>query len=702
MKKYIMAAIAAVATMSLFTSCSEEESVKMNTKDGAPIRFSAITKAANGTRTSYSTEMKNGKWNLYWVSDDQVTIFCPDANTQGTNENVATYTVVETSASDKVTKYALSGEGLHWGAEDEHHFYEAYPSKNVSEITATSVTATIPSTQKAKLQEDGYYADMDAALMAGKTSCKKSEVETTGLDIPFEPIFTAVDITVTASENIDFTLNSITVANSEKAISTQQPLAGKFTYTFDAPVESKFASVSTEDDSYNVQLEFPTPITLSSNPDVEGAVPEVKATVFLRGDFINAVKVVLNGSGKTSIGNSLVQVKKQGAAGDKLIALARNHVILGNLPKEEFQPMTGEWWVSHTHNDTYVSQMSLPGVYDAANFIDHETGDDRAQTHLYKVDGKNPCENLGRNDPETHFYEQMSAYLNAGNRVFDFKPTYSDGNWINKRIMNAGYRQRTIEFKKMVEAADDWLKAHTTEFVIFIMSDYDWEDENSGYGANLSAMLRSIIPASRLMATFNPDITVEEARGKILIINASPCINPIGISATDWQLNKAVKGTYTKILGADVLTGVTGGRSEYNEVKSHTYTMGSGNGKIVVHDYNNLHNTNDKTVENKQTWVKGNITDASKNTDADTWFVTSSAYRYNAIAFDLTYGDAAGTMRPLVKQWVSELSTSTTYKKCGIILQAYAAADGTSSTSLENTIWANNYKGDGPLKNQNK
>lgn len=680
MKKYIMAAITAVATMSLFTSCSEEESVKMNTKDGAPIRFSAITKAANGTRTSYSTEKNaNGKWDLYWVSDDQVTIFCPEANTQGTNENVATYTVVSTDASAEVTKYALDGEGLHWGAEDEHHFYEAYPSKNVSEITATSVTATIPSSQRAKLQADGYYADMDAALMAGKTSCKKSEVETTGLDIPFEPIFTAVDITVSASTNQPFTLQSIDVANieSETAI---KPLAGKFTYDFNG----NYTSVSAQEESHNVRVWFPdengdpTSIILSNEPDNADAVQEVKVTVFLRGDFNNAVKIVLNGNLKSSTDAfKPVMLKKQGAIGQKVVAEARNHVKLGSIPTEQVQPMTGEWWVSHTPDLTYVSQMSLPGVYDAANFIDHETGDDRAQTQKWT-------------NESNQFYEQMSAYLNAGNRVFDFKPTYKNGEWINERIMNAGYKQRTIDFKKMVEAADDWLKVHTTEFIIFIMSDYAWEDSNSGYGANLSTMLKNVIPASRRLETFSPDITVTEARGKILVINASPCINPIGISVTGWQLNKAVKQEGL---------GVTDGRSDYNEVKSHKYAMGSGS--IVVHDYNNAKHTTSTNANTRYDWdrkksfVSGNITDASNNTDHNTWFVTSSAYRYNAITFDLTYGDAAGTMRPLVKEWVSALSTTTKYKKCGIILQAYAANDGTSENSLENTIWANNYKGDG-------
>lgn len=694
MKKYIMAAIAAVATMSLFTSCSEEESVKMDTKDGAPIRFSAITKAANGTRTSYSTEMKNGKWNLYWVSDDQVTIFCPEANTQGTNENVATYTVVSTDASAEVTKYALDGEGLHWGAKDLHHFYEAYPSKNVSGITATNITATIPSTQKAKLQADGYYADMDAALMAGKTSCEKSKVETTGLDIPFEPIFTAVDITVSASDNIGFTLNSITVANSENAIGTQQPLAGKFTYTFDAPVGSKFASVSTEDDSYNVQLEFPTTIKLSNNDDeiADGAVREVKATVFLRGDFSNAVKVVLNGSGKTSIGNSLVQVKKQGAAGDKLTALARNHVILGKLPKEEFQPMTGEWWVSHTHNDTYVSQMSLPGVYDAANFLDRQIGEDRAQTHLYTVNGDNPCKNLGRNDPETHFYEQMSAYLNAGNRVFDFKPTYSNGDWINARTMNYGYRQRSIDFEKMVKAADDWLKVHTTEFVIFVMSDYDWENASSGYKANLSAMLRRIIPSSRLLESFNADITVDEARGKILVINASPCVDAIGISVEGWDLNISPKTHYVLFVPVED----NDGRTTTNERNGKYCKMG--NGQIWVQDYNNSHSNDDDQKNLKRGYINYTLGLSKENTTATNWYFNSIAYRHFTIGSGINY--SARTFRDEVKTTIKAMS-STKYESCGIILQSYAA-DKDDTQTLEDIIWANNYKADGPLKADRK
>lgn len=698
MKKYIMAAIAAVAIMPLFTSCSEDETVKMSTEDGAPIRFSATTKAAKDSRTSYSTDKNtNGNWDLYWVSGDQVTIFCPEANTQGGNENVATYTVGSTTASPVKTEYALTGEGLHWGAADEHHFYEAYPSKNVSEITETKITATIPSTQKAKLQADGYYADMDAALMVGKIYCNKSTVETEGLKIPFAPIFTAVDISIAPSTNTTFLLKSITLANIESE-TNPAPLVGDFTCDYDFNYDES----ETGDKGYNLQIEFPEFESQNGITIKPGDAP-IKVTAFLRGDFNKPIKVVLNGESKNPQTGDITigSFKKQGLASQTLIPGARNHIILGALPTTQFKPMTGEWWVSHMHNDTYVSQMSLPGVYDAANFIDHETGDDRAQTHLYKdKNGNNPCANLGINDPETHFYEQMSAYLNAGNRVFDFKPTYKDEDdeWINERIMNGGYRQRAIDFKKMVKAADDWLKVHTTEFIIFVMSDYDWENTSSGYGAKLSAMLRTVIPASRLLESFNADITVDEARGKILVINASPCINPIGISVTDWELNHVVKQGFLS---------VTDGRSEYNERLGKFFTMG--NGQIWVHDYNNSYTktfmtfvTNNYDYDNKISLMKQSIDKAAADTVYKNWYYTCATFRRNSITFDLTYGDSSGKLRPEIVNKVKGLTgtgTGAVYKKCGIVMQAYSAGEGNDNqNSFENVIWANNYKANGPKK----
>lgn len=678
-----MAALAA-ATISLTTSCSDEEMVKMSTKEGEPIRFTAVTKQAVETRTAYSASKNdNGNWDLYWVENDEVTIHCPEA--QATEEsghsNTAEYTVVGKSAADMTVSYSITGEGLYWGKDKTHHFYEAYPSKNVTEIKDGVLTATLPSSQTLRKQDDGTYADMEAALMAGTTSIDKSTINSgSTINLPFKPIFTAVDITISAADNQDFVIHSITVANIESE-AKPAPLAGKFYYNY---ATEAISEVSDADKLYNVQAEFPHGIILSKTSTAATATKEANVTVFLRGDFNKPVKIVLNA---TSVNPSTEQethgfFKKQGTAAQALTAKARNHINAGKLPTAQLQPMTGEWWVSHMPERTYVSQMSLPGAYDAANFIDHETGDDRAQTTRWT-------------NSDNEFYEQMSAYLNAGNRVFDFKPTYKDGEWINERIMNAGYRQRTIDFKKMVEAADDWLKAHTTEFIIFVMSDYDWENENSGYGANLSTMLKNVIPASRRLDTFKPNITVSEARGKILVINASPCANPIGISVKDWELNHVVRQSGLS---------VSDGRSDYNERVGKFYTMGDG--KIWVHDYNNSYTktilgfvSNNYDYDNKISLMKQSIDKAAADTVSNNWYYTCATFRRNSITFDLTYGDSSGKLRPEIVNKVKGLTgtgSGSPYRKSGIVMQAYSAGEGNSNAnSFENVIWANNYKGTG-------
>lgn len=687
MKKYMMMAALAAATISLTTSCSDEEMVKMSTKEGEPIRFTAVTKQAVETRTAYSTTTheKNGKqyWDLYWVENDEVTIHCPEA--QATEEsghsNTAEYTVEGKSAADMTVSYSITGEGLYWGKDETHHFFEAYPSKNVTEIKDGVLTATLPSSQTLRKQDDGTYADMEAALMAGTTSIDKSAINSgSTINLPFKPIFTAVDITISAADNQDFVIHSITVANVEDE-ENPAPLAGKFYYNY---ATETISEVSDADKLYNVQAEFPRGIILSKTSTEATATEEAKVTVFLRGDFNKPVKIVLNA---TSINTSTEQethgfFKKQGTAAQALTAKARNHINAGKLPTAQLQPMTGEWWVSHMPERTYVSQMSLPGAYDAANFIDHETGDDRAQTTRWT-------------NSDNEFYEQMSAYLNAGNRVFDFKPTYKDGEWINERIMNAGYRQRTIDFKKMVQATDDWLKTHTTEFIIFVMSDYDWENESSGYRANLSTMLKNVIPATRRLDTFKSDITVSEARGKILVINASPCASPIGISVDGWELNHVVKQSGLS---------VSDGRSEYNERVGKFYTMGDGN--IWVHDYNNSYTktilgfvSNNYDYDNKISLMKQSIDKAAGDTDPKNWYYTCATFRRNSITFDLTYGDSSGKLRPEIVNKVKGLTgtgSGSPYRKSGIVMQAYSAGEGNSNAnSFENVIWANNYKGTG-------
>ncbi len=673
MKKYMFfAAFAAMA--SLFTSCSQEEIVKLSANVGDPIRFTASTHAVE-TRTVYGDELNtNGKWDINWVENDKVSVYCPQASTEGGNEQTAVYTV---SASENKNVYDITSQAnLCWGKEDMHHFYEVYPaSENNTVSEAGILTAEMPKSQKATLQANGYYADMNAALMAGTTNCQRTAIPESGLNLEFKPIFTAIDITVSASENQPFTLTSITVANIESETEIK-PLAGKFTYDFDG----HYASVSAQDEEYNVQVGFDEPIILSNEADNADAVQEVKVTVFLRGDFNNAVKVVLNGNLKSSTDAfKPVMLKKQGAIGQKVVAEARNHVALGAIPTEQVQPMSGEWWVSHTPDLTYVSQMSLPGAYDAANFVNKITGDDRAQTKLYS----------GNDDDANRYYNQMKAYLDGGIRAFDLKLSYSEdeskypGHWYTNREANFLASPEAVNFTQFVAAGIKWLQAHTTEFLLVFLSDYEAGSSTTGTDnyVNHASDLINLIPEQYLLKSFSPDITVGEARGKILVVNGTPVNNPIGLTVTGWVHNNRHD------------------RTEANEVALRNYTMGSG--KIYVHDYNNLR-SNESDWTKKHTLLADAFSLCKGDTVVSHWYYIGACARYWAVINDVVYSNAMdgsapkGGIRKDVYDWVKSLSNGEKYERAGIVMMAYVCNGAKfNGETVEDAIWANNYKGDG-------
>lgn len=721
MKKYIY--VAALAAMSsLFVSCSQEEVAKVNSaKAGDPISFTASTQAVE-TRTVYGNTLNaNNKWDINWVKNDEVTVFCPQASKEGGNQQTAVYTV---SASENKNVYDITSQtNLCWGPEDMHHFYEVYPASDNNVIGENGIlTAVMPSSQRATLQANGYYADMSAALMAGTTDCPRTAIPEDGLNLKFKPIFTAVDITVSASTNQPFTLQSIDVANieSETAI---KPLAGKFTYDFNG----NYTSVSAQEESHNVRVWFPdengdpTSITLSNEEDNADAVKEVKVTVFLRGDFNNAVKIVLNGNLKSATDPfKPVMLKKQGAIGQKIVAEARNHVELGSIPTEKVQPMTGEWWVSHTPDLTYVSQMSLPGAYDAANFVNKITGDDRAQTKLYS----------GDDDDANRYYNQMKAYLNGGIRAFDLKLSYSEdeskypGHWYTNRVANAFRSPEAVNFTQFVEAGIKWLQAHTTEFLIVFLSDYEAGSSTTGTSnyVNHASDLITQIPEQYLLTNFGPEITVAEARGKILVVNGTPVNNPIGMTVTGWVHNNKYN------------------RTASNEVALKSYPMAGniGSGTLYVHDYNNLYHT-DEWVGlshkhyydwvNKHAYLTSAFTSCKNDMKVSHWYYIGACARYwSAGSEDISYSDSmndndnvtdgseSGNLRKAVYDWTKGLSNGDKYERTGIVMMAYVCngtrfdKDGKSITlkndksnqkeydaaeSVEDAIWANNYKGDG-------
>lgn len=703
MKKYMTMAALAVATMGLFTSCSDEDIIKVSTKAGDPIRFTATTKEI-GTRTAYG-ELNGDVWPIYWVDQDQVTIYSPEAMADEPTEgeelgadakmNHAVYTVVGKTAENATTRYEISGEGLYWGENPVHNFYQAYPSKNVKGFNGSVVTAVMPATQNIdvtnyttkkvnNVNTTIYAPDMNAALMVGsKTGVKKSDVEAgnKAIDLPFSPLFTAVDITISPAASATYDITSLTIANVEMA-EEEAPLAGEFNYDIATGV---YTDIMVQN---NVQVQFSNPIHF------EPTSQPFTVTVMLRGDFGKALKVVVNAEKKekdpdTDVEHTLLGFfKKQGVTYKRepdddgnlvvkdfmnLQPGLRNHIDLKELPSTEFKEMTGEWWISHTKDEVYVSDMSLPGSYDSGNFVEGTSGTRRTQTN--SIDELLTTYGSKENVPGSAIVKYQ---LDHGIRVFDMRLRYDNakGFYVNRNDGSATHKNATILSEFMGHAVQ-WLKQHTTEFlIVFLQAD---EGQENAFNSNIKTQIESIMEEKEssdyYLKSYNSNIKVSEARGKILFMTVGGNNTPIiGNKVSSWSV--------------DDKWGI------------QTSSFANGGGEFSIHDKNELRAWEGFTYwarpEHKEEDITTSIENANSDTNRSNWHVTCNAAHTTLTYSQCSDGDERGATNYALNNFVVKLvnrKTEPTIKKAGIVLGAYVCTGGTShGQDFIDAIWKLNYK----------
>ncbi len=720
--------ILSCASLLLWGACSEDVEIQQEASPvnpGTAIRFSAhVNEGKINTRTVFGNQLSDKSFPVYWVDGDKVDVFSPEAKNNDGRKNKAVFTVNNPGSDNN--QYVLSGEQetLYWGESDTHHFYAFYPAGNVENWEggtdgSCTITANVPFTQVIKdadisreggqhVRNDGTVVDcitacnMDYAIMATRlgTSVNRSDFQTgeegaeTLIPLNFDPITTAVNIFIYPSSSHSYQINSITIANA-KEVANPLPLAGEFTYSIGNNADP--GSVIATNPSYNIQVEFESPINLG----MDGDTRPLKLTVFLLPNAAANLKVSLNGEKTTANADgshSHVLITKSTAtnASERLTANAVNTMNLGALPAEASE-ITSEIWQSALPNSAYVSQLSIPGAYDAANFVNKITGDDRAQTKLYS----------GNDDDANRYYNQMAAYLNGGIRAFDLKLSYSEdeskypGHWYTNRQANLGQSPEAVNFAHFVEAGIYWLRQHTTEFLVVFLSDYEAGNSTSAtdnYRTHATELI-SRIPEGYLLTDFDANVTVGEARGKILVINGHPVDNPIGLTVNGWEHNNK------------------NSRTESNERDGQLCSMGNGN--IFIHDYNNLYHwtsgflglTQNYDWVNKHTYLENALKSCRDDQNVNDWYYIAACARYYATTFDVVYSDAmsdssdpsnnqsgTGNLRRQIKNWLSGLSNNGTYEKCGMVMMAYVCTEERDgSNTVERLIWNNNYKAPVPL-----
>lgn len=173
-----------------------------------------------------------------------------------------------------------------------------------------------------------------------------------------------------------------------------------------------------------------------------------------------------------------------------------------------------ENWMAQLDDDAFVCQLSIPGAHDACS-----SSFSSASALGALFSGK----------VQTKSVEQM---LPLGVRLFDLRPAVNG----NKLTIYHGVLQTSSDFNTVMQQLCNYVTTHPTEFcVVVIRHETDGDDNNANFGSMLQTSLTQF---SDYLVNFRPNLTVGEARGKILFLSRDEYNAPIrGGRITGWPGN---------------------------------------------------------------------------------------------------------------------------------------------------------------------
>lgn len=289
----------------------------------------------------------------------------------------------------------------------------------------------------------------------------------------------------------------------------------------------------------------------------------------------------------------------------KAISLgATNNVSLS------FSSKQGNNWATILPDNTYVSQLSIPGTHDAA------TGDGTTFS-------------LGKTQGLT-----LDEQWDMGIRAFDLRPGYKRvrTGWFkyeNKLHIYHGIVSTNTSFEDAIKTLSDKLAANPGEFAVVVMrfeNDSPFYNDRNVWNNLMSKFLvSSSFPASRRV-DFKPDLTLGEIRGKILVLSR------------DAYADSPATGAF-----------VSGWSHGENGSTSGRITGKGGTATLNIQDYYDVSDSNIKIST-----IKSFADKAALNTTASVWTINhtsgyigsgvdsgykNNASKSNAALYDYLCGD---------------------------------------------------------------
>lgn len=502
MKRTIIGALALVAAF----ACSRADITRPDSEPDTPQKGGGISCSLeidnptdDASRTVYG-EFNGTHWPIYWDEDDCVKIFC-----EQTAPRYSDVTVPYTGA--KQHEADLNDTGLSWTDAENYDFYAFYPARAVSDFSSSKVTATIPSIQSG---ENGH-CDMELEFMAASAEgvAKDGDVY-----FKFKSLNTSVHIRLTASEEMEI---------QKLVLSSSSALAGKFVYDISEATCTPVEGSSSATLCMHMQTGQSPYLKLSAGQSVEFMA------VLMPHDIEGLTLSVFTTSGLRYSRSTSATLK----AGYRYTMTIND--IDGGMQRSD----AAMEWMTYLPDNAFLSQVSIPGSHDACaiygSHYEYKSDIDGNAASGYHFKFLFGFGLTYTNTTKATKAQQLSIeeQLDAGVRMFDLRPcatnTYEKDLPIHHGVMElgdpslGGYtsgktgRQSLSPFtvSKVLDRFVAFLQKHPDETVLVHMK-YENTTLEGTWRQRVVESIRE--HCDGYIADFRPDMTLSEARGKILFM----------------------------------------------------------------------------------------------------------------------------------------------------------------------------------------
>lgn len=524
-KHYFNASLCGVMSLLIFAGCSDDEIIKggNDLPESSGIVFGASASyAGDNTRVAYGEYVYDGtgqgfdhriSQDIEWVDGDQVSIYSPTSP----NQKQVDYRVANIEDNDKSHGYlaAIDGQdGLQWDrstANSTQDFYAVYPSKasmsnsavrNLVNFENGVLTGYVPINQQHTITHSGEHGwtatpNMDYLYMAAIQKGFKVPAENdpnAGISLDFVPLTTTLEITFVgpttipiASFNVE--ANGVPVAGQFKCDLNQ---AGNTTDNdFEHTPVCESLQQGTTNDYVTVSTYWNDNGT--NRPLTLAAGEEITFNVFLLPTApLENVSVTVSGfnSGERTMY----------LAGKVKLSQSKKSCIRINAP--EIQNGEVNEWITNIQSGVLISQLSIPGT---ANSFSYRSNQENNRTQGTNVD--------------------IEQQWNAGIRCFELVCPENNGNVENSPLQcNRTSFSNSITFGEAVAEIWKLVEQNPGEFAMIIPS----YDSNTGHPSDHNGVTNFFNGLNRFFnkhstdyeyVTYRSDLTVGEARGKLLFIS---------------------------------------------------------------------------------------------------------------------------------------------------------------------------------------